>query len=183
MFIEYIFFIIAVFLLWVLYVRKHIFFDNDFWDYIVLFFVFFTIGFLFLSYLGILITIIVPFILLKFKNYNYFDIFDFYAIFLNILYIPYFFIRDFYYSLVLILVLLFIILLRFIKNGYNIGIFLFIFSILYILNMKLWFLGNNYIYNLDLGVFLLLLSLFAILLRLTSKKKDLDFRDILFKKG
>ncbi|MCL4392581.1 hypothetical protein M1145_00340 [Patescibacteria group bacterium] len=183
MFSEFIFFIIAVFVLWVLYVRKHIFFDNDFWDYIVITFILFTIGLLFFSYLGIFIIILTPFIFLKLKNYSYFDIFDFCAIFLNILYIPYFFTKDIYYFLILILVLVFIILLRFIKEGYDIGIFLFVFSILYILEKKLWFLGNNYIYNLDFGVFLLLISLFAILIRLLTKVKNTDYIDILAKKG
>lgn len=182
MFIEYVFFIIAIFVLWVLYVKKHTFFDNDFWDYIVIIFIFLTIGLLFFSFLGILIIFITPFIFLKLKNYLWYDIFDFSAIIVNILYIPYFFIKDIYYFLILIFTLIFIILLRFVQEGYSIGIFLFIFSILYIIGNKLWFLGNNYIYNLDVGVSILLISLFAVLIRLLSKKNT-QYKDIFQKKG
>ena len=78
--------LVASFILWILFTRKRVFSNNDFWDFIFLLLIFSVIGYYILSYEGMIVSnILATLIFFKLKTYSYKDIFDFFAIFSAIL--------------------------------------------------------------------------------------------------
>ncbi len=173
-------FIISSLILWIVFYRSKVISNNDFWDYIFILFIFTVIGYKLLSYNGVIIFgILGTLIFSKLKSYSYYDIFDFYALFLSIFFILDFISQGFIYFLIILLVSICIILLRKVVKGYGMVIFLLIYSVMYFLNHSLWIFHKNYIYNLDLDVIFIFMSLLFLGLKLFFSNENNDYSNIL----
>ena len=182
-FINIVFILIASFTLWMLFTRKRVFSNNDFWDFIFLLLIFSTIGYYILSYEGIIISnFFATLIFFKLKTYSYKDIFDFFSIFTGILLITDFIFQGYIYLLLIILLIILIILLRVVKRGYSVILFLFVYSIIYYFDRNLWMFSNNYIYNLDLDAIVLLSSILFLFIGIFFKEGKYTYDNILKRK-
>ena len=177
-------FLIASFVLWIFFVRKRIFSNNDFWDFILLLLIFSVIGYYIFSYVGILIAnFVATLIFFKLKTYLYNDIFDFFVIFTAIILIPSFILLGYIYLLILILVISLILYLRYLNINYGISIFLLIYSIIYFNNKKMWIFSHNYIYNYDMDAIFFLISILFVFLNIFFKANKNTYKNILKRKA
>lgn len=175
--------------------------NNDFWDFVFLLFISFIFGYLILSYIGVIyLSLLFTLLFLKLKTYNWTLVFDFYALFMSIILVPYFIPIGIVYILILLLIVVFIILSngsrsnlrnlhygkivpsKLLFQGYAVTVLFTILSIIYFFNSRLWVVKNNFIYNLDLCAILLTIGLFCLLLKLFLKNEELTF-DILKKRN
>ena len=175
--------LIDSFILWILFTRKRIFSNNDFWDFIFLLFIFSTVGYYVLSYEGLIISnFLATLIFFKLKTYSYKDIFDFFSIFTSVLLIIEFLSHEYIYLLLIILLITLMILLRILRRGYSIILFLFMYSIIYYFDRNLWMFSNNYIYNLDLDAIILLSSILFLFIGIFFKEGKYTYENILKRK-
>ncbi|MHB8443121.1 MAG: hypothetical protein ACYDAS_02015 [Patescibacteria group bacterium] len=179
--------------------------NNDFWDFIFLLLISFFLGYLILSYIGVVyLSLLCSLLFLRLKTYNWILVFDFYALFMSIILVPYFISIGIVYIFILLLIIVFIILSngsrsgsrsnlrnlhygkvgpsKLLFQGYGVTVLFTILSIVYFFNSRLWVVKNNFIYNLDLCAILLTIGLFCLLLKLFLKNEELTF-DILKKRN
>ncbi len=168
--------------------------NNDFWDFIFLLLISFFFGYLILGYMGVIyLCLLSSLLFLRLKTYRWTLVFDFYALFVSIILVPYLRSIGIIYIIILFLIIFFIILSNLgnlsssitsskpLFQGYGVTVLFTILSIIYFFNSRLWVIKNNFIYNLDLDAILLTVGLFCLLLKLFLKNEELTF-DML-KKG
>lgn len=178
--------IFSTFILWIIFVRNKIFSNNDFWDYVFLFFLTSTIGQIFFSTQGFLIFGLLGMgIFFKIKSYKFPIMIDFYSLFSSLVISTLLLDFKYLYGVIGILISILIILLININiEGYGISILYLFFSVIYFFNRSLWIFGkNNYIFNLDFDAIVISISIIFFLLNILFKSEKLNnYKDILKRK-
>ncbi len=178
--------IFSTFILWIIFVRNKIFSNNDFWDYVFLFFLTSTIGQIFFSIQGFLIFGLLGMgIFFKIKSYKFPIMIDFYSLFSSLVISTLLLDFKYLYGVIGILISILIILLININiEGYGISILYLFFSVIYFFNRSLWIFGkNNYIFNLDFDAIVISISIIFFLLNILFKSEKLNnYKDILKRK-
>ncbi len=178
--------IFSTFILWIIFVRNKIFSNNDFWDYVFLFFLTSTIGQIFFSIQGFLIFGLLGMgIFFKIKSYKLAIMIDFYSLFSLLVISAFLLDFKYLYGVIGILISILIILLININiEGYGISILYLFFSVIYFFNRSLWIFGkNNYIFNLDFDAIVISISIIFFLLNILFKSEKLNnYKDILKRK-
>ena len=178
--------IFSTFILWIIFVRNKIFSNNDFWDYVFLFFLTSTIGQIFFSIQGFLIFGLLGMgIFFKIKSYKLSIMIDFYSLFSSLVISTLLLDFKYLYGVIGILISILIILLININiEGYGISILYLFFSVIYFFNRSLWIFGkNNYIFNLDFDAIVISISIIFFLLNILFKSEKLNnYKDILKRK-
>ena len=178
--------IFSTFILWIIFVRNKIFSNNDFWDYVFLFFLTSTIGQIFFSIQGFLIFGLLGMgIFFKIKSYKLAIMIDFYSLFSSLVISA--FLLDFKYlygAIGMLISILIILLININIEGYGISILYLFFSVIYFFNRSLWIFGkNNYIFNLDFDAIVISISIIFFLLNILFKSEKLNnYKDILKRK-
>lgn len=178
--------IFSTFILWIIFVRNKIFSNNDFWDYVFLFFLTSTVGQIFFSTQGFLIFGLLGMgIFFKIKSYKLSIMIDFYSLFSSLVISAFLLDFKYLYGVIGILISILIILLININiEGYGISILYLFFSVIYFFNRSLWIFGkNNYIFNLDFDAIVISISIIFFLLNILFKSEKLNnYKDILKRK-
>ena len=178
--------IISTFILWIIFVRNKIFSNDDFWDYIFIFFLTSTIGIIFFSIQGFFIFGLLGMgVFFKIKSYDTSIIIDFYSLFSSLMISAFLLRFEYLYALIGILISTLIILLINAKHtGYGISILYLFFSIIYFFSRSLWIFGkNNYIFNLDFDAIVISISIIFFLLNILFRSEKLNnYKDIIKRK-